>query len=444
MSLPSHLSLRIPETDLPRIVIIGGGFAGLNLAKRLYKADAQIVMLDRNNFHTFQPLLYQVATAGLEPDSIAGPLRKTFEGHDNYFFRMVRVTGVDQDRKVVKTLIGDLPYDYLVMANGSKTNFFNNETVRKNSLPLKRVVHALNMRSHILQMFEQAVLTEDPDESQALLNIVVVGGGPTGVEVCGALAELKKHVLPKDYPDLDISRMNIHLIEGTDKLLSSMSEKSSLEARKYIESLGIKVSTGVIVEDYIEEHAVLSNGEIIPTKSLIWAAGVMGNVPEGFTRDQVLRSRLVVDKYNRVIESDNIYAIGDIAQMPNKKYPNGFPMVAPVAIQQGKHLAKNLKRWLTGKDMIPFKYFDKGTMATIGRNKAVVDLPGGLHFRGFLAWLVWMFVHIMYLIGFRNKLITLNNWIWSYFTYDKGARLIIRVFDRKKNLEDEEKDLVAY
>jgi NADH dehydrogenase len=434
MALPTHLSLRIPKTELPRIVIIGGGFAGLNLAKKLRKEKVQVVMLDRNNFHTFQPLLYQVATAGLEPDSIAGPLRKTFESQPNYFFRMVRVTGVDSENNVVQTLVGDISYDYLVLANGSKTNYFNNKKIKDNSLPLKRIIHALNMRSHVLQMFEQAVLTADPVVRQSLMNIVVVGGGPTGVEVSGALAELRKHILPKDYPDLDWSQMKVYLVEGSNKLLGAMSEKSSEDAMDYMKHLGIKVITDTFVKDYDGEEAVLSNGKVIPTKSLVWAAGVIGNIPKGFNEDQIHGNRLIVDDFNKVRDTDNIFAIGDIAVMASDENPQGHPMLAPVAIQQGQHLAENFKNMLRQRPLSPFNYFDKGTMATIGRNKAVVDMPGGLHVKGFMAWIIWMFVHIMYLIGFRNRLITLNNWIWSYFTYDKGTRLIVRVFNKKERL----------
>ena len=434
MTLPAHLSLRLPESDLPRIVIVGGGFAGLNLAKKLRRVKAQVVMLDRNNFHTFQPLLYQVATAGLEPDSIAGPLRKTFERQPNYFFRMVRVTGVDLVNKRVQTLVGDVTYDYLVLANGSKTNYFNNQKIRDNALPLKRIVHALNMRSHVLQMFEQAVLTADPEVRKALMHVVVVGGGPTGVEVSGALAELRKHILPKDYPDLDWSQMKVYLVEGSDKLLGAMSEKSSADALAYMQELGIEVITKTFVKDYDGEQAVLSNGDIIRTKSLVWAAGVIGNIPQGFDEKQVSNNRLLVDEHNKLINTDNVFAIGDIAVMATEENPQGHPMLAPVAIQHGLHLAENFKRLFKAEPLKPFTYFDKGTMATIGRNKAVVDMPGGLHVKGFLAWIIWMFVHIMYLVGFRNRLITLNNWLWSYFTYDKGTRLIVRVFNQKERV----------
>lgn len=440
MSVPSQLSIRIPESELPRIVIVGGGFAGINLAKSLRKVKAQVVMLDRNNFHTFQPLLYQVATAGLEPDSIAGPLRKTFENQPNYFFRMVRVTGVSLEDNTVHTLVGDVKYDYLVLANGSKTNYFKNKKIKANALPLKRIVHALNMRSHILQMFEQAVLTNDPERLQALMNVVVVGGGPTGVEVSGALAELRKHILPKDYPDLDWSQMKIYLVEGSDRLLGAMSHKSSTDAMDYMKNLDIKVLTNTFVKDYDGTSAVLSGDQVITTKSLVWAAGVIGNIPKGLGSEQVEDNRILVDQYNRIIGSENSFAVGDIAFMRSKDEPKGHPMLAPVAIQQGQLLADNFKRILKGLELKPFRYFDKGTMATIGRNKAVVDMPGGYHVRGFMAWMIWMFVHIMYLVGFRNRLITLNNWIWSYFTYDKGTRLIVRVFNRKKNYREKEQE----
>lgn len=427
MAIPSHLKLTVPETDYLRIVIIGGGFAGLRLAKSLKKVKAQVVMLDRNNFHTFQPLLYQVATAGLEPDSISGPLRKSFEGHFNYVFRMVKVTGVDFEVREVITKVGKISYDYLVMANGSATNYFGKENFREKVLPLKRVVHALDLRSHILQTFEQVELTTDPIRLQRMMNLAIVGGGPTGVEVAGSLAELRNHILPKDHPDLDFKKMNIYLIEGTDRLLNGMSDAAGNEALRYLRKMGVEVKLNTLVHDY--DQSIINLGEEqIEAETLIWAAGVKGRILEGVHADQVKRSRILVDSYNRVKGMDNVFAIGDVALMETDTTPHGHPMLAPVAIQQGEQLAKNFKRLFEGQALKAFTYFDKGAMATIGRNKAVVDMPGGLHFKGFFAWLIWMFVHIMYLIGFRNKLITLNNWIWSYFTYDKGTRLIIRTF----------------
>lgn len=436
MSIPSHLKLDIPSTEYPRIVIIGGGFAGLKLAKSLKNVKAQVVMLDRNNFHTFQPLLYQVATAGLEPDSIAGPLRKSFEGHFNYIFRMVKVTDVDFEKKEVVTKVGSLSYDYLVIANGAVTNYFGQEGLRQKVLPLKRVVHALDLRSHILQIFEQAELTKDKEVLSTLMNLVVVGGGPTGVEVAGALAELKTQILPKDYPDLDFDQMKIFLIEGSGRLLNGMSDKSGKNSKEYLQKLGVDVRLNTIVKGY-DDNKVNLGDEVIDSETVIWAAGVRGRILGGIDVKSVERSRILVDNFNRVEGYDDVFAIGDVALMKTDDYPNGHPMVAPVAMQQGKHLAKNFKQLLDERELKPFKYFDKGSMATIGRNKAVVDMPGGMHVKGFMAWLIWMFVHIMYLIGFRNKLITLNNWVWSYLTYDKGTRLIIRTFsiaDRKKRL----------
>ena len=430
MPIPSHLSLAIPDSEHPRVVIVGGGFGGLNLAKGLRKEKVQVVLLDKNNFHTFQPLLYQVATAGLEPDSIAGPLRKSFEGNSDYFFRMVKVTGINPHKNEIETTVGDLSYDYLVLANGSVTNYFNKKDFRPKVLPLKRIVHALDLRSHILQNFEQAVMTKDPKELEKMMNVVVVGGGPTGVEVSGALAELKKHILPKDYPDLDFSQMRIHLIEGSDRLLNGMSDFAGKESLRYIQKMDVEVQLNTFVEDYDGETVQLNSGTIA-SGTVIWSAGVRGNVVNGLAAGSFERSRILVDTYNKVKGTENVFAIGDVAMMQSEQFPNGHPMVAPVAIQQGNHLAKNLKRSFQGKEMEPFKYFDKGSMATIGKNKAVVDMPNGMHFRGFFAWMIWMFVHIMYLVGFRNKLITLNNWVWSYLTYDKGTRLIIRTFNRK-------------
>lgn len=430
MPIPKHLTLTIPESEYPRVIIVGGGFAGLNLAKGLRKQHMQVVLLDKNNFHTFQPLLYQVATSGLEPDSIAGPLRKSFEGDTNYFFRMVKVTGINPEANEIETKVGNLRYDYLVLANGSVTNYFGKSDIRPKVLPLKRIVHALDIRSHILQGFEMAVMTEDGYELEKMMNFVVVGGGPTGVEVSGALAELKKHILPRDYPDFDFSKMNISLVEGTDRLLNGMSEASGKHALEYMRQLGIDVKLNTLVEDYDGETVFLNDGQIT-SATVIWSAGVKGNIIEGLDVMSIQRSRILVDECNRVRSSENIFALGDVAMMTSEEYPFGHPMLAPVAIQQGSHLAKNLVLHTQGKPMKPFKYFDKGSMATIGKNKAVVDLPNGMHFKGFFAWLVWMFVHILYLIGFRNKLITLNNWIWSYLTYDKGTRLIIRTFYRK-------------
>ncbi|MEQ9229918.1 MAG: NAD(P)/FAD-dependent oxidoreductase [Cyclobacteriaceae bacterium] len=428
MPIPSHLKLLVPDSNLPRVVIIGGGFAGLNLAKSLKKAPDQIVMLDRNNFHTFQPLLYQVATAGLEPDSIAGPLRKTFKDHKNFVFRMVKVTGLEIESKEVITKVGRLAYDYLVIANGSVTNYFGQENFRDRVLPLKRVVHSLDVRSHLLQTFEQAELVEEDEILDRMMNVVIVGGGPTGVEMAGSIAELRSHVLPKDFPDLDFSRMNIFLLEGSGRLLNGMSDASDKDAQRYLRNMGVDVKLNTLVRGY-EKGKVQIGDEFIDTDTVIWAAGVKGRILAGVPETVVVRDRIEVDEFNEVKDVPDVFAIGDVAWMPTEENPKGHPMLAPVAIQQGQHLGKNISRKLRGEKQVKFKYLDKGTMATIGRNRAVVDLPGGLHFNGFFAWVIWMLIHILYLIGFRNRLITINNWIWSYFTYDKGTRLIIRKFD---------------
>lgn len=419
--------IAVPQSDLPRVVVLGGGFGGITFINKLKGQPYQVVLIDRNNYHTFQPLLYQVATAGLEPDAIAGPLRKQMGGIKNFHFRMAEVFSIDQDQKLIITEIGEIHYDYLVVATGSKTNFFGNHSVAKYALPLKQIPQALDFRSHILQNFEKAILTEDQEELEALLTIVIVGGGPTGVEVAGALGELKKNILPYDYPELDLSKMKIILVEGLPNLLSGMSKPSSKKALKYLEKFHSEVRLNTLVKDFDGKIVTLNNGEKIRSYSLIWAAGVMGNLVKGFREDQVERSLLLVDEYCRVKGNPFIYAIGDISFMKSEKFPSGLPMLAPVAIQQGRLIGDNFIRMAKGKSIKPFKFKDKGAMATIGRNKAVVDLPG-IRFGGLFAWMIWMFIHLVSIIGFRNKMVVFSNWVWNYFTYDKGNRLIIRKF----------------
>ena len=424
-----HLHLDIPESDKKRVIIIGGGFAGIQVAKGLKNKGFQVVLLDRHNYHTFQPLLYQVATAGLEPDSIAGALRQLFEKHEDFYFRMARVTGIDLENNKINTLVGDLKYDLLVIANGSKTNYFGDQEMYKRTFPMKQIPQALDLRSHMLQNFEQTVMSPDPDEQNRLTNFVVVGGGPTGVEVSGALGELKKHVLPKDYPDLDFKIMNLHLVDAGPRLLAGMSEKSGEKALKYLKDFDVDVRLNTRLESYDGKTVVLTDGTHIPAKTVIWAAGVKGNIIDGLPQEMVERGRILVDEYNTVKGTDNVYAIGDIAYMKSEANPNGHPMVAQVALQQGSLLAKNLVRTAKGRSKTPFSYRDKGSMATIGRNKAVVDLPK-FHFGGLFAWMVWMFIHLISIIGFRNRLVVFSNWVWNYFTYDRGTRLIIRTFVR--------------
>ena len=424
--------------DHPRVVIIGGGFAGLALAKKLRKQPFQVVMLDRNNYYTFQPLLYQVATGGLEPDSIAYPLRKIFQGDSKFSFRMTDVLCINPEEKQVETSIGTISYDHLVVATGSQTNFFNFADQEEHMMGLKSVPEALNLRSYILQNFEKATTSANHQTQNSLINIAIVGGGPTGVELAGALGEMKKFVFPKDYPDLDMNRMRIVLLEAAPKLLGGMSEKASSRALKDLQDMGVEVQLNAKVSFYDGAVLITEDGFKLPTETLIWAAGVKGQFPEGIASDKIVGgNRVQVDACNRVIGYDGLYVLGDAAAMITPETPRGYPMMAPVAIQQGQQLGLNLIRTRKGQTWKPFKYFDKGTMATIGRNRAVVNFLGQT-FHGLIAWLMWMFVHIMYLVGFRNKVATLMGWVYNYLTYDRALRLIIRPFaknTRTKNYD---------
>jgi len=423
--------MNIPESKFPRIVIIGGGFAGINLAKSLNNKDLQVVLLDKHNYHTFQPLLYQVSSSGLEPDSIAYPLRKILKKHKNSFFRLTEVEHIDADKNEIKTSIGTLHYDFLVIATGTKTNFFGNKTIEANSMPMKSVPQALNIRSLILQNFEKAAISTSKEDRQAYLNFVIVGGGPTGVELAGAIAELKNHILPRDYHDLDSGDMQIHLLEGADRVLPPMSEHASAKASVFLESLGVHVHTNVFVKDYDGKRVTTNSNVELHTETLIWAAGVTGSPIHGLKAESLLEraNRYKVNCFNQIEGYKTIFAIGDIASMTTENYPNGHPQVAQPAIQQGKLLGKNLMRFINNQSPKPFVYNDKGSMATIGRNKAVVDLK---HFKfgGFFAWFIWMFIHLMSLVGFRNRVIVFFNWTYNYINFDKAARLIIRPFKK--------------
>ncbi len=428
------MPVNIPETGQARVVIIGGGYGGITLGKALKKSPFQVIMLDKNNYHCFQPLLYQVATGGLEPDSIAFPLRKLFEKQKNFYFRMSEVERIDTAIKRVYTHLGHVNYDYLVIASGGKTNFYGNEELESQTQGMKNVPEALNLRSLILQNFEQANHESDPEVRNALLNFVVVGGGPTGVETAGALAELKKHILPKDYPEMATEDMQIHLIEGGNRLLAGMSEKSSEDSLKALEKLGVDVAFNTFVKGYDGLNITTSKEALdMAAETVIWSAGITGNIIPGLKPEAIERGRIRVDAYNKIIGYEDVYAIGDVALMKTEAaYPQGHPQVAPAAIQQAEQLAANLVRMQIQEQVQPFEYFDKGSMATIGRNKAVVDWKN-IHLKGFIAWLGWMFVHLMYLIGFRNKLVVFANWVWSYLTYDKGTRLIIRPYHKTKS-----------
>lgn len=424
------------SSKFPKVVIVGGGFGGIELAKRLKNKEVEVLMLDRHNYHTFQPLLYQVATGGLEADSIAFPLRKIFKNQKNFTFRVTDVESIDAGRKIVNTSIGEINYDYLVIATGSDTNFFGQREIEHFSMAMKTIPEALNLRSMILQNLEEALVETDPVIKRSLLNFVVVGGGPTGVELSGSLAELKKHILPKDYPELSIEDINVYLIEGSDQLLGVMSDQASLKSKQFLEEMGVNVFTNLRVEGYDGKVIRLSDGQSINTKNVLWSAGVKGAVPDGLPAETIARgNRIIVDEFNKVSGQSTIFAIGDVAAQVTPDTPNGLPGVAPVAIQQGKHLASTLIHFMNNEQPEPFKYFDKGSMATVGRNKAVVDI-GKIRFQGIFAWFVWMFVHLMSLVGFRNKVVTFVNWVWSYFSYDRGTRLIIRRFNRESMTED--------
>lgn len=423
-------------TAFPKIIIVGGGFGGIEFAKRLKDKEVEVLMLDRHNYHTFQPLLYQVATGGLEADSIAFPLRKIFKNQNNFTFRVTDVERVDPERKTLHTSIGEISYDYLIIATGSDTNFFGQKEIEHFSMAMKTIPEALNLRSMILQNLEEALIETDPTRKSSLLNFVIVGGGPTGVELSGSLAELKRHVLPKDYPELSIDDIKVYLIEGSPELLGSMSEKASRKAKDFLQILGVEVFTNLRVESYDGTQIKLSDGQSIPTKNVLWSAGVKGAILDGLPNETITRgNRILTDEFNRVNGQEDIFAIGDVAALITDEMPNGLPGVAPVAIQQGKQLAKNIIRFMNNEKPEPFKYFDKGSMATVGRNLAVVDI-GKIRFQGTFAWFVWMFVHLMSLVGFRNKVVTFVNWVWSYFSYDRGTRLIIRRFDRQSMTED--------
>ncbi|WP_282164490.1 NAD(P)/FAD-dependent oxidoreductase [Cellulophaga baltica] len=424
--------MNLPNTDQKRIVVIGGGFAGISLVKKLKDLEAQIVMIDRHNYHTFQPLLYQVSTSGLEPDSIAYPIRKILKELDNFYFRLAEVEKIDPVRKEVVTSIGVISFDYLIIATGTKTNYFNNETIANNAMPMKTVPQALNIRSLILQNFEKADDTLDELERKALLNFCIVGAGPTGVELAGALAELKQNVFPKDYKHLDIKEMQIYLFEGGPRVLPPMSETASKKATEFLNKLGVHIHLNTIVTNYDGETVSLKNGTSMQSKNFIWSAGVTGAAIAGFDANSLMErlNRYKVNNYNQIDGYDDIFAIGDIAYMETEDFPKGHPQVAQPAIQQGENLAKNLRNLLANKPLKAFKYNDKGTMATVGRNKAVVDLEK-LKFGGFLAWFIWMFVHLMALVGFRNRVIVFFNWAYNYINYDKAARLIVRPYTTK-------------
>ncbi|MEO5645663.1 MAG: NAD(P)/FAD-dependent oxidoreductase [Bacteroidia bacterium] len=421
----------IPKIYLKRVVIIGGGFAGIELAKRLCRTH-QVVMIDKHNYHTFQPLLYQVATAGIEADSIAFPLRKIFKGQKHFYFRMGKALEILPEKNTLRTDVGDITYDYLAIATGSDTSYFGMENLKANSMPMKTVREALDLRSMILQNFEKAVGTTTEEERTALMTYVIAGGGPTGVELAGSLGELKKHVLPHDYPELDFHKMQIHLIDTSPRLLTAFGEKASEKAKEYLEKLGVKVWLGYRVTNYDGVFVTTDKEKTFHTPTMIWAAGVAGVSIPGIPADSIQRNgRVKVDETNLVDGTTNVFAIGDVAAMVTKDFPRNHPQVAQVAIQQATRLGKNLSSGKAKAHWDKFVYKDKGSMATVGMHRAVVESKF-ITTQGFFAWLLWIFVHLMALVGFRNRLVVFFNWLISYFNYDHGLRLIIRPSKRNK------------
>ncbi len=421
-----------------QIVIIGGGFAGINLAKDLSNHKGiEVILVDKNNYNFFPPLIYQVATAFLEPSSISYPFRKFFAGKKNLQFRLGELQKVIPAENKIILNNGELHYDQLVFATGAETSFFGMENVKKNAIPMKTLNDAIEMRNTLLKNLEKAAITKDIRKRRQLLTIVVAGGGPTGVEVSGMFAEMRKNILLKEYPELETSASNIYLVDGGDALLSPMSKESQADTLEAVTKLGVLVKLNTRVVDYKDDTVYFENGETIQTKNLIWAAGVSAKVFEGIPTESYGRGkRMITDAFNKVNTTENIYAIGDTCiQLSDENFPSGHPQVAQVAIQQGENLAENFKFMLKNKPLKPFKYNDKGSMAIIGKNKAVVDLPKPkMHFKGFLAWMIWLFVHLMSLITYRNRINTFYHWMIAYFSKDQSLRMIIRP-DKKSKVE---------
>ena len=428
-------NLNIKKGD--KVVIIGGGFAGLQLAKILMKADLQVVLVDKQNHHQFQPLFYQVASGRLEPSSISFPFRKIFQKSKNVDFRMADIVSINTvEKKLMTSYQRTISYDHLIIATGCSTNFFGNEQMRENAFSMKTTQDSINIRNKILFSFEKEIFAHTVDK-QAWMNIVIVGAGPTGVELSGAFAELKKDVLPKDYHNIDFSKFNIILLEGSKYTLNNMSDESKIASRKYLENLTVIVKTETFLDSYDGNVAVLSTGERIPTKNVIWAAGVKGNVIEGLDPKDVIRNRYIVNRQNQLINYENIFALGDVAYMETPKYPAGHPQVANVAINQAKNLGNNILKSLSNADFVPveYEYHDLGMMATIGKHKAVVEFPF-LKFKGPIAWYIWMFLHLMLILSVRNKIVIFFNWAWSYLTRDTSLRLITNINYKKEEVTD--------
>ena len=418
--------INIPASEKSRVVIVGCGFAGLKLARKLKGKGYQVVIIDKHNYHQFQPLFYQVATAGLEPSAISFPLRKIFQHYKDFYIRIAEVRNIDTDKQQLWTTLGIVRYDYLVLTQGASNYFFGMKRMEAMTKPMKSVSEALALRNALLQNFEDSLAVQTDEEREGYLNIVVVGGGPTGMEVSGALADMRRFVLLKDFPELRNRNINIYLMEGTNRLLMALSEKASVKAKEFLERLGVTVILNTFVKEYDGNVIETSDGKKIRSNLVIWTAGIRGNRIEGLRETAVGKNgRILVDRFNCIKGYTNIFALGDVALMEEPSFPEGHPQVAPVAIQQAKLLAKNFLRVQKSKDLIPFAYHDKGTMATIGRNLAIVELPY-VRFYGTFAWFVWMFIHLMSIVGIKNRFLILFNWVWNYLTYDQSLRLILK------------------
>ena len=421
------MSINIPQSPLPRVVIAGGGFGGLKLAQELDSRHFQVILIDHHNYHQFPPLIYQVASSGLEPSSIAFPFRSALRKKKGFVFRLAEVQGVAPERNLLLTSVGEVKYDYLILACGGTTNFFGNDQIARHSLPMKTLYESMNLRNVLLQNIEKALVSDDEERRNALLTVAIVGGGPSGVEIAGALAEMKRYVLPKDYPYLDSSLFRIHLLDASPRLLQAMSERSSETAARGLREMGVEIHTGMMVSDYDGKTLRLSDGSEMKTRTVIWVSGIVANAVEGIQAEALGRGRrILVDEHNEVKGLTNVFAIGDQCLMTaDANYPNGHPQLAQVAIQQARLLARNLRARQEGKPLSPFHYKDLGSMATIGRNRAVAEIRGA-KWGGFTAWMLWLVVHLRSILSVRNKVIVLLNWIWNYVTYDRSLRLILK------------------
>lgn len=443
------MSINIQRNQKKRVVIVGGGLGGLRLAEDLYGSGMQVVLIDKNNFHQFPPLIYQIASAGIDPSSISFPFRQIFRKRKDFYFRMAEARMVDTEKKILQTSIGKIDYDYLVLAAGATTNFFGNKNIEEWAIPMKTVPEAMGLRNALLSNFERALTCATEEERQELLNVVIVGGGATGVEIAGALSEMKHYIIPYDYPDMDSSLMHIYLIEAGDRLLAGMSQDSSKKAYDFLKSMGVDIQFGKMVTDYRDHKVIMKDGTEIPTRTFLWVSGIRANAMPGISEEHLGRGfRFKVDQFNRIPGLNDVFAIGDqCLQTTDPAYPNGHPQVAQVAIQQAKNLAKNIKRINEGhaddNSLTPFKYNNLGSMATIGRNKAVVEI-GKFHSQGFFAWILWLVVHLRSILGVKNKMMVLLNWLWKYVSYNDSIRMITYATKPREVLERMEREQTTH